>query len=90
MVHAQVLRDDLVKVALAAGAKVYLATISVIGEEVNATNHAQLLEYANAMKSVAQEVCTSGLSLAVMCLRRCDCTAGWSSMYRSSHSIFGL
>ena len=44
--------------ALAAGAKVYLATISVIGEEINASNHAKLLEYADAMKSVAQEVCT--------------------------------
>eukprot|EP00037_Helgoeca_nana_P018723 m.180465 g.180465 ORF g.180465 m.180465 type:complete len:455 (-) comp24561_c0_seq4:235-1599(-) len=54
-VYAQVLRDEIVKVALASGAKVYLASISVIGEEIDATNHAELQEFADAMKGVAQE-----------------------------------
>eukprot|EP01046_Picozoa_sp_COSAG06_P041252 COSAG06_NODE_5097_length_3721_cov_56.671176_4_plen_37_part_00 len=34
--------------AKASGAKVYLATISVIGEEVNATNHAKIITCACA------------------------------------------
>lgn len=34
-VYAQVLRDQIVRVAKASGARVYLATISVIGEEVD-------------------------------------------------------
>jgi lysophospholipase L1-like esterase len=43
-VYTEVLREQVVKVAQATGAKVYLATISVIGEEVNNTNHAKILK----------------------------------------------
>ena len=41
--YTEVLREQVVKVAKASGAKVYLATISVIGEEVNNTNHAKII-----------------------------------------------
>ena len=40
--YTKVLREQVVKVAKASGAKVYLATISVIGEEVNNTNHDEI------------------------------------------------
>ena len=44
--YAEVLREQVVQVAKASGAKVYLATISVIGEEVNNTNHAKIITCA--------------------------------------------
>lgn len=53
-VYSDVLQNQIVKVAKAAGAKVYLCTISVIGEEINATNHAMIQTYADAAKAVAQ------------------------------------
>jgi hypothetical protein len=38
--YAKVLQEQVVQVAKKSGAKVYLCTISVIGEETNAKNHA--------------------------------------------------
>ena len=54
--YTSVLREQIVKVAQASGAKVYLATISAIGEEVNNTNHAKIITYAEAMKAVGKEL----------------------------------
>jgi hypothetical protein len=49
-----VLQTQLVAVAKAAGCKVYLATISVIGEETDAKNHPELARYAAAAQAVGK------------------------------------
>ena len=55
--YTEVLREQVVKVAKASGAKVYLATISVIGEEVNNTNHAKIITCTRSALCLNRQIC---------------------------------
>lgn len=70
--YTDVLREKVVKVAKASGAKVYLATISVIGEEVNNTNHAKIITCAHAVFASLPDLL-------------CHCIQLWSDICMGSH-----
>eukprot|EP00039_Didymoeca_costata_P030738 m.31134 g.31134 ORF g.31134 m.31134 type:complete len:409 (+) comp8282_c0_seq1:138-1364(+) len=52
--YADVLQHQIVQVAKQSGAMVYLVTISVIGEQTDAKNHAELRSYADAAMAVGK------------------------------------
>lgn len=53
-VYADVLQHQLVQVAKAAGAKVYLMSVSVIGEDYNNSNHPEILRFVEAQQAVGK------------------------------------